>query len=97
MTKRFKPIFTITNRITAGLTRIERARGFLEATTLSKAWAREKEVGPRPLVIIQGFARLCPEVDRRSLQRDMKAKVDMGLLVSEGSTNKLVCRVKETD
>jgi hypothetical protein len=31
MTKSFKPIFMITNRITAGLTGIERARGFLEA------------------------------------------------------------------
>ena len=47
MTKRFKPIFTITNRITAGLTRIEWARGFLEAATLSEAWARE--VGRRAL------------------------------------------------
>jgi hypothetical protein len=37
MTKRFKPIFTITNLITAGLARIERARGFLEAATLSEA------------------------------------------------------------
>jgi hypothetical protein len=35
MTKGFKPTFTITNRITAGLTRIERTRGFLEAATLS--------------------------------------------------------------
>jgi len=41
MTKGFKPIFTITNRITAGLTRIERARGFLEAATLSETWVRE--------------------------------------------------------
>ena len=41
MTKNFKPIFTITNRITAGLTRIERARGFLEAATLSESWIRE--------------------------------------------------------
>ena len=37
----FEPTFTITNRITAGLTRIERARGFLEAATLSEAWVRE--------------------------------------------------------
>ena len=36
MIKAFKPTFTITNRITAGLTRIERARGFLEAATLSE-------------------------------------------------------------
>lgn len=41
MTKTFKPIFTITNRITSGLTRIERARGFLEAATLSEDWVRE--------------------------------------------------------
>lgn len=41
MTKDFNPIFTITNRITAGLTRIERARGFLEAATLSENWIQE--------------------------------------------------------
>ncbi len=49
MTKSFKPIFTITNRITAGLTRIERARGFLEAATLSEEWVRE--MGRRALVL----------------------------------------------
>jgi hypothetical protein len=41
MTKNIKPIFTITNRITAGLTRIERARGFLEAAALSEDWVRK--------------------------------------------------------
>ena len=30
----FKPAFTITNPITAGLTRIERARGFLETAAV---------------------------------------------------------------
>lgn len=49
MTKNFKPIFTITNRITAGLTRIERARGFLEAATLSEAWV--SEMGRRALIL----------------------------------------------
>lgn len=34
----FTPRFTITNAITASLTAIERARGFLEAATLSDAW-----------------------------------------------------------
>ena len=34
----FAPRFTITNSITASLTAIERARGFLEAATLSEAW-----------------------------------------------------------
>jgi Fic family protein len=45
---------------------------------------------------IQEFEHLFPEVNRRSLQRDLKAMVDMGLLVSDGSTNKLVYRMKET-
>ena len=45
----FEPKFTITNRITTGLTRIERARGFLEAATLSENWVRE--MGRRALVL----------------------------------------------
>src|SRR5450432_459480 len=36
----FAPRFTITNRITTVLTTIERARGFLEAATLSEDWVR---------------------------------------------------------
>jgi Fic family protein len=36
----FAPRFTITNEITAALTAIERARGFLEAATLSEDWIR---------------------------------------------------------
>ena len=39
---------------------------------------------------IQDFEGLCPEVNRRSLQRDLKAMVDIGLLVSVEATNKLV-------
>jgi Fic family protein len=35
---RFEPRFTISNAITGALTAIERARGFLEAATLSDAW-----------------------------------------------------------
>ena len=34
----FQPSFRITNRMTTGLTRIERARGFLEAARLSEDW-----------------------------------------------------------
>lgn len=37
---RFEPRFTITNAITRDLTAIERARGFLEAATLSEDWVR---------------------------------------------------------
>ncbi len=46
---------------------------------------------------IQDFEFLCPEVNRRSLQRDLKAMVDVGLLISEGATSKLVYRLKKTD
>ncbi|WP_025324163.1 Fic family protein [Deferrisoma camini] len=49
MTQSFQPRFTITNRITEGLTRIERVRGFLEAATLSEDWIRE--MGERALVL----------------------------------------------
>jgi len=49
MTKGFNPAFTITNRITSGLTQIERARGFLEAATLSESWVRE--MGRRALIL----------------------------------------------
>ena len=41
MTSAFKPQFTITNRLTQAITRIERARGSLEAGQLSADWVRE--------------------------------------------------------
>jgi len=44
---------------------------------------------------IQDFERLCPEVNRRSLQRDLRAMMDKGLLVLEGATNELVYRMRE--
>jgi len=43
---------------------------------------------------IQDFEGLCPDVNCRSLQRDLKAMIDMVLLVSEGATNKLVYRMR---
>ena len=49
MGRDFQPRFTITNPITAALTRIERARGFLEAATLSEDWVRA--MGERALVL----------------------------------------------
>jgi Fic family protein len=39
--KTFNPKFTITNRMTAAITQIERARGFLEAARLSDDWVRD--------------------------------------------------------
>ena len=49
MTTALKPVFSITNSITNGLTHIERARGFLEAATLSEHWVRE--MGRRALIL----------------------------------------------
>jgi Fic family protein len=43
---------------------------------------------------IQELERLCPEVNRRTLQRDLKAMVNKGLLLSEGATNQLIYRIK---
>ena len=45
----FSPRFIITNRMTAAITRIERARGFLEAAQLSADWVRE--MGDRALIL----------------------------------------------
>jgi Fic family protein len=42
---------------------------------------------------IQDFEQLCPDVNRRSLQRDLKAMVDHGLIVSEGETHRLLYRL----
>lgn len=50
MSKRgLHPKFTITNAVTAALTKIERARGFLEAATLSEDWVAA--MGERALVL----------------------------------------------
>jgi Fic family protein len=43
------PVFTITNAITDALTRIERARGFLEAAKLSEDWIQD--MGRRALIL----------------------------------------------
>ena len=45
----FQPRFTISNPITASLTRVERARGFLDAAKLSEEWIRR--MGERALVL----------------------------------------------
>ncbi len=45
----FKPLFNINNKIAAALTEIERARGFLEAATLSEEWIRA--MGQRALLL----------------------------------------------
>ena len=42
---------------------------------------------------IQKFEGLCPEVNRRSLQRDLKVMVDRGLIVTEGETHQLLYKL----
>ena len=43
----------------------------------------------RGRLMMQDYERLCPGVSRRTLQRDLKALIDVGLLVTEGETNRL--------
>ena len=50
----------------------------------SKALARILEHGS---LTIQDLERLCPEVNRRTLQRDLKVMIDKGVLKSEGATH----------
>jgi hypothetical protein len=42
-TTNFKPVFSTTNRITSALTKIEHARGFLDAATLSEEWVDARD------------------------------------------------------
>ena len=39
---------------------------------------------------VQDFEALCPDVNRRSLQRDLKDMLEKELLAAEGATNQLV-------
>jgi len=43
---------------------------------------------------ILAFERLCPDVNRRTLQRDLKSLVDKDLLFAKGATNQLEYRLK---
>ena len=40
---KFNPKFEITNKIAQSLTTIERARGFLDAATLSEKWIKQMQ------------------------------------------------------
>lgn len=42
---------------------------------------------------INDFEKLYPEINRRTLQRDLKDMVQIGVLASEGATNKLIYRM----
>lgn len=80
MSNGFRPVFTTTHRITNELTRIERARGFLEAAALSEQWVRE--MGRRALLLeahhtthIEG-TRLTLDQSRRLLEGSPVADTD---------------------
>ena len=80
MSNGFRPAFTTTHPITGGLTRIERARGFLEAAVLSEQWVRE--MGRRALLLeahhtthIEG-TRLTLDQSRRLLEGSPVADAD---------------------
>lgn len=44
---------------------------------------------------IQDFESLCPNVNRRSLQRDLKGMLNQDLIIAEGATNQLVYRLSD--
>ena len=44
---------------------------------------------------IQDYEALCPNTNRRTLQRDPKGLMDKGLLAIEDATNRLTYRLKE--
>ncbi len=46
-------------------------------------------------VTIRDFEELCPDVSRRTLQRELKSMMDKGILVREGATNLLYYRLVE--
>ena len=44
---------------------------------------------------IQNYEQLCPETNRRTLQRDLKVMMDKELVFQEGATNQLIYRLKD--
>jgi Fic family protein len=78
----FAPRFTITNAITASLTAIERARGFLEAATLSEAWIRR--MSQRALLL---EAHHTTHIEGTHLTLEQAARVWAGLPVDQAGAD----------
>ena len=81
MSNGFRPVFTTIHPIAGGLTRIEGARGFLEAAMLSEQWVRE--MGQRALLLeahhtthIEG-TRLTLDQSRRLLEGNPVPDADL--------------------
>lgn len=86
--------FTITNRMTQAITRIERARGFLDAMQLSPDWVRK--VGEQALILeahhtthIEG-TRLTLEQAERLWKGEAVPEADPTEL--SGTPGRVVCR-----
>ncbi|MDX9862107.1 MAG: Fic family protein, partial [Rhodospirillales bacterium] len=71
-----KPTFTITNKVADALTRIERARGFLEAAKLSEDWI--KDMGQRAL-ILEAHATTHIEGSRLTLEQSERLLTGYGV------------------
>jgi len=78
----FAPRFTITNKITAALTRIERARGFLDAAKLSADWIAEMQA--RALV---REAHFTTHIEGTHLTLEQSERIFAGQAVPEASTD----------
>ena len=63
--------------------------GFSERQSLALGYLLENTN-----ITIQAYENLCPEVSRRTLQRDLKQMVEYGLIISEGETHRIIYRLK---
>ena len=101
----FKRLFTISEYYDRDRQAFYRAiQGVREAGMDMTGWleyfvegltAKLAEVREHGRLTIQDFEGLWPDVNRRSLQRDLKAMVDRGLIVTEGETHQLLYRLAE--
>jgi len=71
-----KPVFTITNKVADALTRIERARGFLDAAKLSEDWI--KDMGQRAL-IREAYATTHIEGSHLTLEQSERLLTGLGV------------------
>lgn len=78
--ERFQTQLHFTYRITAALTRIDRARGFLKAATLSESWVRE--MGCRPLIVEAGHT---PHIEGTPLTLEQAERLIAGIPIPEAN------------
>ncbi len=81
---------------------VERGKGAIRSDLIVKQYElKERQAKALKFFLendgmtIQNYEQLCPETNRRTLQRDLKIMMDKGLMVSEGATNQLIYRLKE--